>query len=76
MKFLLAMPRPGSPRGVMPEGRGADVLRVVIVIKVCVLQATTYRAPNLSLSMAGTSFREQLEVEYLILGLPAPSLGE
>ena len=32
MKFLLAMPKPGSPSGVMPEGRGADVLRVVIVI--------------------------------------------
>ena len=76
MKFLLAMPKPGSPSGVMPEGRGADVLRVVIVIIVCDLQATTYRAPNLSLSMAGTSLREQLEVEYLILGLPAPSLGE
>ena len=76
MKFLLAMPKPGSPRGVMPEGRGADVLRVVIVIMVCDLQVTTYRAPNLSLSMAGTSLREQWAVEYLMLGLPAPSLGE
>ena len=29
---LLAMPLLRSPRGVMPEGRGADVLREVVVI--------------------------------------------
>ena len=32
MEFLLAIPKPGSPRGLIPEGMGADVLEVVIVI--------------------------------------------
>ena len=40
------------------------------------LQVTTYRAPNLSLSIAGTSFSVQPLVENLFLGFPAPSLGE
>ena len=39
-------------------------------------QVNTNLAPNLSLSIAGTSFKVQPLVEYLFLGLFAPSLGE